>query len=311
MESESEFEQVEQPLVVVKRPAPAATVAANDKDKHEVSLDAARFGRPALRQPAEIAQPPAPASLPPVVPSPQQAVIPKLVRKRAAVAIDATVEAAAKAGELVPANVAPPLRVFARSNKGHAPRRYSPSLSSSVTVTTVLLALFFLQLLAATTAQDVIVLPKLGAVAEKIGEVAVDMGAAQFPMVFRLVIHDTVHNNGHPCLADGYVRHSFEKEPDHLLPSWMEEPGTTSVSSATGARKEKRSPISAAVGIAVGVSALFNLFSGSMTSEEIADIKEKQAAIFNHMQTLNDDVKNNQNDIVQVITSVGSLYKYA
>ena len=137
-------------------------------------------------------------------------------------------------------------------------------------------------------------MPKLGAVAEKIEEVAVDMGAAQFSMVLRLVIHDTVHNNGHSCLADGYGRHSFEKDADHLVPSWIEVPSITSVSSTTGARRVKRSPILAVVGIAVGVSALFNLFSGSMTSKEIADIKEKQAAISNHMQTLSDDVTSNQ-----------------
>ena len=123
------------------------------------------------------------------------------------------------------------------------------------------------------------------------------------------MIHDTLLNNGHSCLADGYGRHSFENDADHLLPSWIEQRSTTSVSSTTGARREKRSPILAAVGIAVGVYALFNLFSGSMTSKKISDIKEKQAAIFNHMQTLNDDVTTNHNDIVKVITSVGSLYE--
>ena len=55
----------------------------------------------------------------------------------------------------------------------------------------------FLLLAPAAGAQDVIVLSKLGAVAEKIEEVPVDLGSAQFPMLFRLVIHDTGHNNGH------------------------------------------------------------------------------------------------------------------
>ena len=47
-----------------------------------------------------------------------------------------------------------------------------------------------------------------------------------------------------------------------------------------------------------------------MTSKEIADIKSKQAVSFNHMQTLDDEVSNNHNDIVKIATSVGSLYEY-
>ena len=76
-----------------------------------------------------------------------------------------------------------------------------------MTITTVLLSLLFLLLLAdAAGAHDVIVLPKLGAVAEKIGEVAVDLGSAQFSMVLCLVIHDTVHNTGHSCLTNNLAR---------------------------------------------------------------------------------------------------------
>ena len=102
--------------------------------------------------------------------------------------------------------------VSARTNKGQAPCRYSPSSSIIVTITTVLLSLLFLLFLAtAAGAQDVIVLPKLGAVAEKILEVAVDLVSAHFPMVLRLVIHDTVHNNGHLCLTSAVARQSFEK----------------------------------------------------------------------------------------------------
>ena len=47
-----------------------------------------------------------------------------------------------------------------------------------------------------------------------------------------------------------------------------------------------------------------------MTSKKIADIKSKQAVIFNHMQRLVDEVSNNHNDIVKIATSVCSLYKY-
>ena len=73
------------------------------------------------------------------------------------------------------------------------------------------------------------------------------------------------------------------------------------------ANRQKRSPILAAVGVAVGVSALFNLFTGSMTSKEISDIKEKQSVVFNHMQTLDNEVSSNHNDIVKIATSVGKL----
>ena len=66
----------------------------------------------------------------------------------------------------------------------------------------------------------------------------------------------------------------------------------------------------AAVRIAVGVTALLNLFIGSMISKEIVDIKSKQAVIFNLMQTLDDKVSNNLNDIVQIARSVGSFYKH-
>ena len=58
------------------------------------------------------------------------------------------------------------------------------------------------------------------------------------------------------------------------------------------------------------VSALFNLFSGSMISKKIAEKKSKQALIFNFMQTVNNDITNNHNDIVKIATSVGSFYKY-
>ena len=128
-------------------------------------------------------------------------------------------------------------------------------------------------------------------------------------MVLRLVIHDRVHNNGHSCLTNAVASHSFEKIKNHLILSWIKHTVASSVKRAT--RKEKRSPILAAVGIAVGVSALFNLFSGLMNSNEIFDIKSKKWVGFNHMQTLDDAVSYNCYDIVEIATSAGSLYKYA
>ena len=61
---------------------------------------------------------------------------------------------------------------------------------------------------------------------------------------------------------------------------------------------EKRYPILAAVGIAVGVSTLFNLLSGYMTFEEIADIKSNHVVLYNQMQSLDNEVYNNHNNIV-------------
>ena len=263
----------------------------------------------------------APTAAPPVVPVPGDKHQP--AGQQQAPAAPATAGKSAPEAQAAGENAEAPLRVSARSNKGRPPRRYSPPTSSNlVTIAfTFLLLLFFASI---AGAQDVIVLPKLGAVAEKVGEVAVDLGSAQFPMVLRLVIHDTVHNHGHTCLTNDYARRSFEKEKTHLVPSWIEEIGTNSVTNTAPRSKrelktanvtntvsrKKRSPILAAVGVAVGVSALFNLFSGSMTSREISDIKEKQSVVFNHMQTLDDEVSNNHNDIVKIATSVGSLYEY-
>ena len=89
-------------------------------------------------------------------------------------------------------------------------------------------------------------------------------------MVLRLVIHDTVHNNKHLCLISAFERHSFDKEKNNLIPSWTKETSASSVK--TTAQRQKRSLILAAVEIAVGVSALFNLVLGSMTLKELSDI---------------------------------------
>ena len=47
-----------------------------------------------------------------------------------------------------------------------------------------------------------------------------------------------------------------------------------------------------------------------MTYKQIADIKSKQAVLYNHMQTLDDKVYNNQNNIMKIATSVGNLDEY-
>ena len=94
-------------------------------------------------------------------------------------------------------------------------------------------------------------------------------------MLLRLVIHDTIHNNRHFCLTNNLAHHRFKTKTNHVVPTWIDE---TNQSTMTLSRHcEKRSPILAAVGIAVGVSALFNLFYSSITSNKIADIKLKQA----------------------------------
>ena len=89
-----------------------------------------------------------------------------------------------------------------------------------MTITTVLLSLLVLLFLAAAAgAQNVMFLPKLGAVAKKFENVAFDLGSAQFTMLFPLATHDTVHNNGHHCKNNNLARHSFTKETNHLLPT--------------------------------------------------------------------------------------------
>ena len=188
-----------------------------------------------------------------------------------------------------PADANVPRRVASRTNKIQAPRRYSSSWSSNVAITTVLLLLLFLLLLiAAAGVQDVIVLAKLCDVAETIWKVAVEICSAQFLMVLCLVINDTVHNTGH-FLTNSLARHSFEKRTNNLVPTWIEE--TCSSKATALKRRDKRSPILAAVGIVVGVSALFNLFSGSLISKKISDIKSKQAIIYKkHMQSQDNEV---------------------
>ena len=215
-----------------------------------------------------------PKALPVKSPATKAAVIVSVATVQAAVS-----DAKAQSGATTASTYAEGFRrVLTRTNKKNFHRRYSHSSTSNVTMTTVLLSLLFLLFLAAATgAQDVIVFPKLGAVVEKIGEVAVDLGSAQFPMLLRLVIHDTVHINGHFCLTNNIARHSFKTETNHLVPTWIDETSQSTITLSR--RREKRSLILAAVGIAVGVSALFNLFSGSMTSQEIANIKIETSCI--------------------------------
>ena len=64
------------------------------------------------------------------------------------------------------------------------------------------------------------------------------------------------------------------------------------------------------MGLAIQVSALFNLFSRYITFKKVADIKSKQVVLYNHMQTLDDKDTNNHNDIEKIATSIGNLYEY-
>ena len=80
-------------------------------------------------------------------------------------------------------------------------------------------------------------------------------------MLLRYVIHDTVHNNDHPCMTNNFSRHSYKIETNHLVPTWIKE---TSQSTFTlSQQRDKRFIILASVYIAVKVSALFNLLFGS------------------------------------------------
>ena len=47
-----------------------------------------------------------------------------------------------------------------------------------------------------------------------------------------------------------------------------------------------------------------------MTSKYIAAIKSKQPVLYDHLQTLNEEISNNHNNIVKIATLVNHLYKY-
>lgn len=76
-------------------------------------------------------------------------------------------------------------------------------------------------------------------------------------MVLRLVIFDTVHNLWHPCLPDESLTIMFAKENKHLRPSLM---GLAAIICVNTSTCLKQSPILAAIGLALGASALFDLF---------------------------------------------------
>ena len=165
--------------------------------------------------------------------------------------LDAKAESGAKAA---PTDAEGFRRVSARTNNGNAFRRYSPSSTSNVTITTVLLSLLCLLIrAAAANAQDVIVLLKLGAVAEKIGKIAVELRSAQYPMVFPLIINDTIHNNWHHSLTNTLARHSFKKKTNHLVSTWIDKNNQLTITLSR--HRDKRFPILAAVGKAIKVSA--------------------------------------------------------
>ena len=109
--------------------------------------------------------------------------------------------------------------VSARLNTAQPHCRYNSLSTSNISI----IAFTFLLLLFYATiggAQDIMVLSQLGAVAEKIGEIAVDLESDKFPMVLRLVIHDKIHNNRHSCLTTTFAGHSFKYETNHLIISW-------------------------------------------------------------------------------------------
>ena len=60
--------------------------------------------------------------------------------------------------------------------------------------------------------------------------------------------------------TNAVARHSFKKDKNHLVPSWIDETGESSAQST--ARRAKRSPILAAVGIAVIGSGISVMRSG-------------------------------------------------
>ena len=77
-------------------------------------------------------------------------------------------------------------------------------------------------------------------------------------MVLRLVIHGTVHYNGHSCLTSTFARYNFKIEKTNLITSWTKETSASCVK--TKAQTKISFSILAAVQITVRVLALCNIF---------------------------------------------------
>ena len=86
-------------------------------------------------------------------------------------------------------------------------------------VTAIFLIAIVFSLCVTTNSQDVRVFTKLEAVAEKCGNVAVDMGATNFPMVLRLVIYEK--GLSLPCLNEEYMKELNESWAYVYNPSWL------------------------------------------------------------------------------------------
>ena len=146
-DSDSDFEQVAPRTRKVKDHVAEAVAEPNLVDAQEP-----RLVSPELPQHLAVA-PQSPdrnaAEIPKAMAVP--ATIPKAAVKAPAAPdlVVVTKHYAAGGAPAAPAEKAEPRRVSVRTNKGHAPRRYSPSASSNVTINTVLLSLFFILLLAA------------------------------------------------------------------------------------------------------------------------------------------------------------------
>ncbi|MCP6769263.1 hypothetical protein NL529_30890, partial [Klebsiella pneumoniae] len=85
---------------------------------------------------------------------------------------------------------------------------------------------------------------------------------------------------------DDHANKMFGKESNYLRPSWM----PLQYTSLSSGVRHKRSPILATDCLAHSISALIYLLPGSMSSQDRADSKSKQAAIYNHLYTLDNQV---------------------
>ena len=164
-ESDSDFEQIEPQMCNVHKHVRASGVDLADAQETLADIPASTQHRAFVFHSPNRIIAEVPKALPVILLASKAAVKIPVAPKPTAVS-NAQAQTGATAA---PTDVERFRRVSTRTNKEKAPHRYSPSTTSNVTMTTVLLSLFlFLFLAAAVGAQDVIVLPKLGAVAEKI-----------------------------------------------------------------------------------------------------------------------------------------------
>ena len=132
-------------------------------------------------------------------------------------------------------------------------------------VTAIFLIAIVFSLCVTTNSQDVRVFYKLGAVAKKCGNVAVDKGATHLSMVLRLVIYEKELSL--PSLNEEYMKELNESWAYVYNLSWLLQYAPTSEEEPQSSPfnilvshpvRKQRSPLLGAFGFAFGGAVIFN-----------------------------------------------------